>query len=119
MQKRSICWLGASSLNATAGIHSIANPDALTATGMGLLNIAASGAINTLAAEGKISIKAKKKLATCVLLLNMAPIALGAANVVSDDGATSAGLGQMALGVASSMQCLDAIGAFNKKEKEN
>jgi len=49
----------------------------------------------------------------------MAPIALGAANVVSDDGATSAGLGQMALGVASSMQCLDAIGAFNKKEKEN
>ena len=70
----------------------------LTATGIGLFNIAASSTVNTLAAEGKISTGIKKKLGTLLLVANVLPVSLGVATITDSESSTSAGLGQMALG---------------------
>jgi len=111
--------LSANSLTLTAGIHGIASPNGLTATGLGLFNIAAASTVNTLAGEGIISKGLKKKLATFILLANMAPAILGIATIACPESSTSAGLGQMALSVASSVQCLDALGALKDKKDES
>ena len=119
MTKRSKCILGANTLTTFAGLHGIASPDGLTPTGIGLFNIAASSTVNTLASEGIISPNLKKKLATVVLVANMLPAALGIATIAHPERSTSAGLGQMALSVASSVQCLDGMGALRDKNKDD
>jgi len=118
MTKKTKCILGANCLTATAGVHGVVSPNGLTATGIGLFNIAATSTVNTLAAEGVISAGVKKKLATFLLVANMLPAVLGVATIINPESSTSAGLGQMALGVASSVQCLDAIGVFKGKDDE-
>jgi len=117
MTKRTRCILGANTLTTFAGMHNVVHESGLTATGVGLFNIASSSTVNALASEGIISAGLKKKLATLILVANFIPLALGIATIADSERATSAGLGQMALGVASSVQCLDAIGAFKEKSK--
>ncbi|MCL2756013.1 MAG: hypothetical protein FWE45_03085 [Firmicutes bacterium] len=116
MTKKTKCVLSANALTMFAGIHGIISETGLTATGIGLFNIASSTTINTLAAENIISTNTKKKLATFVLVANMLPATMGIATIINSEASTSAGLGQIALGVASSVQCLDAMGKFKLKE---
>jgi len=103
----------------TAGVYGIASPEGLLATGLGLCNIAASSTMNALASEGIISVGVKKKLATCLLVANMLPAVLGISSIACPESSTSAGLGQMALSVASSVQCADAIGLLKDKKKDD
>ena len=108
--------LAANSLTATAGVHGMASPGGLTATGVGLFNIAASSTVNALAAEGIISPSTKRKLATFILVANMLPAAFGIMTIADPDSSTSAGLGQLALSGASTVQCLDAMGKLKGKD---
>ena len=118
MTRKTKCVLGANAVTAAAGIHGIVSPNGLTATGIGLFNIAASGTVNALGTEGVISARARKIFATLLLIANLMPAALGIATVLDCESSTSAGLGQIALGVASSVQCLDGIGLLKGKTKD-
>jgi len=113
MKKLTTCTLVANAITAMAGKIGVIEPDALTNTGFGLLSIATISTVNTVVKNPKT----RKKLATLILIGNLAIAGAGVHTMLDENSTVAAGAGQMALAGASSVQALKAMGLSDDENR--